>query len=283
MRDCNRFPCRRGCLAGHSAFTLIELLVVITIIAILASLLLPALSKAKMKATGAYCQGNMRQLTLAMILYADDNQGTMPGRYFGKQEDMVGGGYWPAWRFMPYVGMSVTEAVNQVQDAMRQGPLWRYCPAFGSYHCPGDLRFKRRQPGTHWAYDSYSKLDGMNGDFGGLEPIRKLDQVPESARTMTFIEEADSRNFNIGTWVIDAPSHQWVDSVAVFHNGSSTISFADGHVEGHKWLEPSTIAAAAAAQNNLDTPFYWTKAPNDRDFTWIEPRFKYKDWPKYLP
>jgi prepilin-type processing-associated H-X9-DG protein len=83
--------------------------------------------------------------------------------------------------------------------------------------------------------------------------------------------------------VINADTHEWVDPLAAFHGNANTISFLDGHVEGHKWLEGSTINAGTAAQRNLDTPFFWPKAKNDRDFRWVEPRYKYKGWPKYLP
>jgi prepilin-type N-terminal cleavage/methylation domain-containing protein len=264
-----------------SAFTLIELLVVIAIIAILASLLLPTLTKAKMKATGAYCLGNQKQLTLAFIMYSDDCNGVMPGRYFQGVE-MYAGGYWAAPAAIP-VGLPEADAIQRVQEGMAKGPLWKYCSAFGSYHCPGDMRFKRKV-GDHWAYDSYSKADGMNGEFWNLPAILKLPSVPEPVRTLAFVEEADSRNYNLGTWVINADSHGWVDPVAIFHNASSSFGFADGHSEQHKWFESTTIRAAAAAQSGGDTPFYWAKnTPVDRDFGWVEPRYKYGGWPKYLP
>jgi prepilin-type processing-associated H-X9-DG protein len=175
-------------------------------------------------------------------------------------------------------------AVEVVIEGFKKGPLWKYNSTPGSYHCPGDLRFKQRPVGRKWAYDSYSKVDGMNGDLWDPKPLVKYSTVPEPARTFVFMEEADSRNYNMGTWALDADTHGWVDSVAIFHNGASTISFADGHVEAHKWLESTTIRAAAAAQTGGDTPFYWAKnRPVDRDWNWVEPRYKYADWPKFLP
>jgi prepilin-type processing-associated H-X9-DG protein len=114
--------------------------------------------------------------------------------------------------------------------------------------------------------------------------LSKLSSVREPVKAFVFMEEADSRNYNLGTWVINVTTHEWVDPVAIFHNGQTGISFADGHTEAHRWVEDTTIRVAAAAQNNLDTPFYWAKkTPLDRDWKWVEPRYKYADWPKYLP
>ncbi|MGH7968630.1 MAG: prepilin-type N-terminal cleavage/methylation domain-containing protein [Limisphaerales bacterium] len=266
----------------REGFTLIELLVVIAIIAILAAMLLPSLTAAKMKATGSYCLSNEKQLTLAFIMYASDNIDVMPPSLNYNGKDMDGGGYWAEPNPGITTGIPATEAIRRITTGFSQGPLWKYDANPGSYHCPGDLRF-RRPVGNHWAYDSYSKADGINGGMWNLPPIIKLSLVPEPARTMVFVEEADSRNFNLGTWAFNADTHGWVDSVAIFHNGASSISLADGHIEAHKWLEGTTIKAAAAAQSGSDTPFYWAKnTPVDRDFNWVEPRYKYRDWPKYL-
>jgi prepilin-type processing-associated H-X9-DG protein len=112
-------------------------------------------------------------------------------------------------------------------------------------------------------------------------PFQKLGALPTPSQSMVFLEEADPRDYNRGTWVIDvAPSPRWIDPFAIFHGNNSTISFADGHAITRKWLEETTIRAATAAANgNVSGAFDWSGGnANNRDFVWVHERYKHTRW-----
>src|SRR5437870_2159147 len=106
----------------NRGFTLIELLVVIAIIAILAALLLPALSRAKDQSYVVNCLNNQKQLCLGFLMYAHDNNDVMPPRYF-QGVDMYGGGYWPGPKPDINGSMTVPQAIAAVQAGMSKGPV----------------------------------------------------------------------------------------------------------------------------------------------------------------
>ena len=278
-------PARSATARGARGFTLIELLVVIAIIAILAGMLLPALAKAKLKATGAACANNQKQLALGWIMYSGDfNDNLAPTEKWrnkaGVEVPLTGGGYWQGPTPDISAGITLAVAMQRVAKGFTNSPMWDYVGVLNAYHCPGDLRAKRK-PGAGWAFDSYSKANGMNGILGwesSQPPYLKATEIAQPSNAFIFIEESDPRNSNLGTWVLSTDSRGWIDPFAIFHGNFSTFSFQDGHYEGHKWVDARTIKAAKDSAVGISS-FNWAGGgPNNPDFRWVWENYRHRKW-----
>jgi prepilin-type N-terminal cleavage/methylation domain-containing protein/prepilin-type processing-associated H-X9-DG protein len=245
-------PRRRG-------FTLIELLVVIAIIAILAALLLPALSKAKTKAQGIYCMNNQKQGALAVLLYAEDNNNVFPPNSSGDPPPS-----WVEGRMDWTTGNSDNTNILKLLNA-RLGP---YTRNYQLYHCPAD-NFPVRITATYSAprVRSIAMNGYIEGNAGKLEyqgrgssffrngTIRRFDKTtdvvkPTPSDLWVLVDEhPDSINDGfLINYILDESS--WSDLPASYHNGACGFSFADGHSEIKKWKEASTCVPIQRTQYN---------------------------------
>jgi len=272
------------------AFTLIELLVVIAIIAILAAMLLPALSKAKIRSQGIGCMNNTKQLTLAWRMYAEDNRDQLPFAYATAAN-------------APYVWVpgllddaNPAAAANwNLDTTVRASILAPYCgKSVGIWRCPADTSYginnlAQRVPRvrsvamSNWVGgNGDSPQNAYKGGWGLASPksvvYRKLGQMLRPGPAMTFVildERQDS--INDGYFVTEMDGYpnlattKIVDYPASYHNKAAGFAFADGHSEIHKWKDARTFPPVRiGVPLQLNVP-----SPNNQDVFWMQERCSY--------
>jgi prepilin-type processing-associated H-X9-DG protein len=242
---------------------LIELLVVIAIIAVLMAILMPSLRLAKDHARRVHCVSNVKTLALGWFMYKDDND-----------DKLVPGHTDPGnWVSRP----PADATLEQQYEAIRDGELFRYVgEELDIYHCPADTR----KQGVNVAFLTFSVVGGANGEtWGSYTKCKIYGDIKKPATKIVFVEEADTRGTNIGSWQMHPRKNNpsWTDPVAMWHNKKSTLGFADGHAEMHRWEDKSFIDWNLKAMYREGFSFGMTPPADDwRDITYMAERFPYK-------
>lgn len=262
-------PMRHETRQPRKAFTLIELLVVIAIIAVLAALLLPTLGRSKAKAEGIACTNNLKQLSVAWQLYADDHETLLVNNH-GVPETLGRRQNW-ANNVQDWVDGEDNTNLFRLSDS-KLGPYASRATAI--YKCPSD-----REPALNGQRIRTMAMNAQVGNPGELTnrfnpaymQFFKQAEIPNPSGIFVFLDE-HCDTLNDGFFVNRLDDGAWGNLPGSYHNGAANFSFADGHVEAHRWLVPATVQPAR--KNAVRGHQISTTPPTD--FDWLKARTSFK-------
>lgn len=262
---------RRG-VARARGFTLVELLVVIAIIAVLASLLLPALAKAKMQAHRVRCLNNARQITLAWTMYSGDQEERLALN--GAQENAGRDTLWVAGAYHNF-SPAFTNRMYLVDPRYASFAAYLSDPA--PYKCPSDrttaisLRGRPVPQLRSYAMNVYvGTHSSMQGRVSARHrQFRRSTDLTAPAKTFLLMD-LTPQSLCTPAFIVPARGQgdRWFHLPATHHNNGGVVSFADGHLEAHRWFDSRTIRSTTVGQRiGHDIP-----AGNSRDLAWVQER-----------
>jgi len=247
-----------------AAFTLVELLVVIAVIAILASLVMPAMGSAKLKVQATSCLNNFNQLETAWHLYTVDYNDNLPANKWMSVD----------WQDGCPSGLQTTSdswalghaTIDRETWSIQNGSLFPYTKSTPLYHCPGDRSTIYYRPDI-LRKRSYSMSYYMNGSERKPERKTKLCQIKNTASTFVFIDEHEN-SISDSVFFVHVPGDDgeqadardnptyggahWMNMPADRHGQGCNLSFADGHVEHWRWKSPKQAGMDMPPANQLD-------------------------------
>jgi prepilin-type N-terminal cleavage/methylation domain-containing protein/prepilin-type processing-associated H-X9-DG protein len=233
---------RSTVMSMRRAFTLIELLVVIAIIALLMAILMPALSRAKEQGKRAACLSNLKQLTLAWIMYADENEGKLVNGATGYSNSNQQWG--DHTNELAWVDTRDFSTWDVQIDGIRRGALYPYVKQDNLYRCPTGRR------GQALTYSIMFSLNAVNHTWiqnvKGAHVKKITELYPKAAQRLVFIDEGYMTPDAYAVWYLQ---ECWFDNPPVRHGDGTTVSYADGHVEHWKWKGTDTIEHAREYEN----------------------------------
>ena len=267
-------------ISKKRGFTLIELLVVISIIALLVSILMPALNKAKQQAYQTVCLSNQKNLILAWVQYNDDNNDSIVMHYVSPDTMKGGsrdhgwveppqneqtGAYLGGWNNLTNYEQSGGNGQRARKTGIRKGAMWKYISEEDVFHCQGDKRHKEGNADAQM-FRTYGLPAGIgqagNNNFrneGGHNQstyIKKASSIKFASEKFVFGEASyddflESKNYldqyilNMGQYysqlnVANGTLGVWIPN-SIWHGNSTTFGFADGHADAHKWMTKEVI------------------------------------------
>ena len=238
-------------------FTLVELLVVIAIIAVLMAILMPALNRVREQGKRAACFGNLKQLILAWVIYADENDEKIVNGAAGfSNRNMSWGDHTNELAWVD----AVSTDWDTAQQGIRDGALWPYLTNEDIYRCPTGRRGEALTYAIMFSMNAvcHPEVQGVKGAH-----IKNRGQIhnPAPPMRLVFIDEGF---MTPDAYAVYYRQEKWFDDPPVRHGDGTNVAFADGHADYWKWKATETIKEGRAREDS--TSAQWTpKTPEGKE------------------